>query len=440
MQALWRHYSGLIMLLALGLPVAYGAIVLFGDTSSPPHMRSIVSTPQAPDASSAHSESEAPVRLSYKEIRYTVRRGDTWIALLTKLDIPTAEAYALVDAIKQSHNPRKLNTGHTIALTWEHQGTQPKQLHTVQWQLSPIESVRVTRADANAPWNAQMHTLPVVTTHARAGGIIHHSLYVTLTQSGLPDRLVAELIAAYSYDIDFQREIRQGNRVDVVYESRHTEDGTPVPGGHILYALLHVNGKDHIIYRYENAHGHSDYYTPKGDSVRKALLRTPINGARISSRFGMRRHPVLGYSKMHKGVDFAAPRGTPIYAAGDGVVEYAGRKGSYGKYVRIRHNRTYATAYAHASRIARSIRKGKRVKQGQIIAYVGTTGRSTGPHLHYELLKNGKQVNPRSVTFKTGKTLKGKQLAAFKAHMRTLDAQRAALPSPFTVATTTANE
>ena len=203
-------------------------------------------------------------------------------------------------------------------------------------------------------------------------------------------------------------------RMDVLFERLETKNGEVAGHGDILFADLDLGDRDLKIYRYVDKNGHADYYNEKGESIRKALLRTPVNGARISSGFGMRNHPILGYTRMHRGVDFAAPVGTPIYAAGDGTVGYAGRKGGYGNYMRIRHNGTYASAYAHISRFASGMSEGHKVKQGQIVAYVGQTGMATGPHLHYEILVNGEQVNPANVKFKTGGALQGKELAAFR--------------------------
>ena len=185
------------------------------------------------------------------------------------------------------------------------------------------------------------------------------------------------MIQIFSFDVDFQRDIRRGDTFGLLFDEYSDDSGRVVKSGDILLAEMVLSGKPMRLYRYKTHDGRVDYYDAKGKSVRKALLRTPIDGARISSGFGKRRHPILGYTRMHKGLDFAARRGTPIYAAGDGVIEYAGRNGGYGKYVRIRHNGTYKTAYAHMHRYGRGIRKGHRVRQGQVIGYVGSTGRST---------------------------------------------------------------
>ena len=232
------------------------------------------------------------------------------------------------------------------------------------------------------------------------------------------------MIRAFSFDVDFQRELQPGDRFALLYETLHEHDGQLAKPGDLLYAELVLSGKPIGIYRFTPESGITDYFTADGRSVRKSLLRTPIDGARISSGYGMRRHPILGYSKMHRGVDFAAPTGTPIYAAGHGTVEKAARFGGYGKYVRIRHNGSYKTAYAHLSRYGRGIKAGARVKQGQVIGYVGSTGRSTGPHLHYEVISNGKQVNPRSIKLPAGERLKGADLKAFQEARERIDALR----------------
>jgi murein DD-endopeptidase MepM/ murein hydrolase activator NlpD len=195
-----------------------------------------------------------------------------------------------------------------------------------------------------------------------------------------------------------------------------------------------LSGTELRLIRHELANGDVDYFNEKGESVRKALLRTPVDGARLSSRYGKRKHPVLGYTRMHRGVDFAAPRGTPIMAAGDGVVEYASTNGSYGRYLRIRHNGTYKSGYAHLKSFARGVRVGTRVRQGQIVAYVGTTGRSTGPHLHYEIYRDNAQINPLSLKLPTGSKLKGKELKNFQARRAALEKTFAGLEKPLQTA------
>ena len=213
-----------------------------------------------------------------------------------------------------------------------------------------------------------------------------------------------------------------------MYNQVSDDSGKVVKSDVIKYATLTLSGNPVRIYRFKNKDGHNNYYNEKGHSAEKALMRTPIDGARLSSGFGRRKHPILGYTKMHKGVDFAAPRGTPIYAAGNGTVTYAARKGGYGNFISIRHNGTYTTAYAHMKGFRRGVRKGSRVNQGQVIGYVGTTGRSTGPHLHYEIRKNNRQVNPLRIKMPSGNKLKGKQLVTFLTAKDQIDDAYAALP------------
>ena len=268
----------------------------------------------------------------------------------------------------------------------------------------------------------------------RSEGKITSSLYLSAVKAGVSASILMEMIRLYSWDVDFQRSIRPGDGFEVMFEKLYTEDGEFARYGNVLYGKLALSGTNLPLYRFTTKAGLTDYFDAKGKSARKALMRTPINGARLSSGFERRRHPILGYTKMHRGLDFAAPRGTPIYAAGNGTVVYRSRNGAYGNYIRIRHNSEYSTAYGHMSRFSRKIRRGRRVKQGQIIGYVGTTGRSTGPHLHYEVLSRGRQLNPFRLKLPSGKSLKGPELVRFKAErQRTLE-KYTSLPKSATVA------
>jgi murein DD-endopeptidase MepM/ murein hydrolase activator NlpD len=236
------------------------------------------------------------------------------------------------------------------------------------------------------------------------------------------------MIHLYSYDVDFQRDIRSGDKFEMLVESFYSEDGKKVKDGNVLFSSLTLQNRSIDVYAYK-INGNVEYFDFKGNSMRKSLLRTPVNGARVSSRFGMRRHPILGYSRMHKGTDFAAPRGTPILAAGSGTITYFGRKGGYGNYVQIRHNSDYSSAYGHASRFNRKFRVGSRVKQGDVVAYVGSTGRSTGPHLHFEVLFRGRQINPSKVKATSGIKLTGKELAKFEISRAEIEKYRKEIPN-----------
>ena len=287
-----------------------------------------------------------------------------------------------------------------------------ERLLSVAIPVTPEREVAAVR-------DPQGQFVPVDVTHAldrepvRATGTIDDSLFLAAERGGVPARIIMDAIRIFSWDVDFQREIRPGDSFELLFERLRDDDGEAVMVGEIIYASLTLSGKSLRLYRHQLDDGSTDYFDEKGHSVRKALLRTPVDGARLSSGFGRRRHPILGYTKMHRGLDFAAPSGTPIMAAGDGVVETAGTNGAYGKYIRIRHNSTYKTAYAHLESYARGIRSGTRVEQGQTIGFVGTTGRSTGPHLHYEVLTDGRQTNPRNIKLPTGQILENKALARF---------------------------
>ncbi len=380
-------------------------------------------------ASSATTVATTPSpRPSYpRQLSLTVNKGDTLLDMLNDSGIVQGEPYRIIQALKPVYDPRRLKLSHKFSLTVDKDKNGELIARKLDITISPLRKIALRR-DKNGHFKASKEVAKLVKKTAHAGGTITNSLYQTARDNGIPENLVAEIIKAYSYDVDFQRDVKRGDAIDVLFEQMQTDEGKVITGNKVLHATLTTGGRKIAIYRYTDSKGNSGYYNARGESVRKALLRTPINGARISSGFGKRRHPVLGYTKMHKGIDFAASRGTPVYAAGDGVVERANRYGSYGNYVRIRHNGKYSTAYAHLSRFGKGIRSGRRVKQGQVIGYVGTTGRSTGPHLHYEVLAYNRQINPSGMKFKTGRTLRGKELARFKAHAQALDSQTASLP------------
>lgn len=363
------------------------------------------------------------------QVSVPVQRGDTLMSMLTERGIAYNEAQDIVNSMKRVYNPRNLTIGQSLELHLDKSrldSTKPS-VSGLSIAVSPIKTIALNRT-SNDSFTTKEIKAPVFKGLARNGGTINSSFYQTGIDSGIPPQMLAEIINAFSYDVDFQRDIQPGDELDVVYERMHTEKGITTGYGNVIYASLTLGDEKLAVYRHTSPDGYSGYYNHKGESVKKALLKTPINGARITSGFGMRMHPLLGYSKMHKGVDFGAAVGTPIYAAGDGIIEEAGFKGTFGNYVKIKHSSKYATAYGHASRIARGIRPGAHVKQGQVIAYVGSTGRSTGPHLHYEILVGGEQVNPAGVKFRTGQTLGGRELAGFKHQVNQVETALATMP------------
>jgi murein DD-endopeptidase MepM/ murein hydrolase activator NlpD len=361
------------------------------------------------------------------ERQVVVGNGDTLMALLVKSGVAAGEAHDAITTMGKVFKPRYLMPGHEIVLTLRPSGEPDAADSLVSMKL--IESVErdiLVRRDGEG-FSAETLDHPLELEIAAAEGRIEVSLFMAGEEAGVPPGILADLIQVYSFDVDFQRDIRTGDGFTVMYERFVDDTGTTVRTGKILRASMTLSGKERTLYRFETKNGTVDYFDQDGKSARRSLMRTPINGARLSSGYGNRRHPILGYTKLHTGTDFAAPRGTPIYAAGNGTIEYAGRKGGYGLYVRIRHNGTYKTAYAHMSGIARGVRKGKRVQQGQVIGYVGSTGRSTGNHLHYEVIRNGRFINSRRMHLPSGKKLKGAELEAFQLAQGTADVQYAML-------------
>jgi murein DD-endopeptidase MepM/ murein hydrolase activator NlpD len=351
-----------------------------------------------------------------------IGRGDTLTGVLVKSGIPMPPARAAVATLHKVFTARHIQAGQEIKLEFEStaKGVEPDRFLGMTFIASDSQHVIVSRQSDTA-FRALKEERPLKRRLVAARGRIKNSLYVDAVAAGVPPSVLMAMVRVFSWDVDFQRGIHPGDGFQVLFEGYYEPDGKWAHEGKIKYAALVLGGKQLPLYQFSESNGDSDYYDKSGQSVRKALLRTPINGARLSSAFGRRRHPVLGYTRMHKGLDFAAPSGTPIYAAGNGKVDYAGRNSGYGNFVRIRHNGNYATAYGHLSRIGRGISPGKRVTQGQIIGYVGSTGLATGPHLHYEILKRGAQVNPMTVKMPSGKKLKSQSMAAFAKRRDEID-------------------
>lgn len=364
-----------------------------------------------------------------------VDRGDTLLDLLMKAGVERQEAHSAIQAMREVYNPRDLKVGQQVTVTFDRaaDGLGTRQFHEVSLQPDAGRQVTAKRS-ADQNFAAQEIKRELTKTVSRFSGTIKSSLFETASTMGLSPSAVVEMIRVLSYDVDFQRDVQQGDSFAVMLEQYVDKKGKVVREGDLLYAGMTLSGNSIALYRYVDGGGLPDYYNTKGESVKKALLRTPVDGARLSSGYGNRKHPILGYNKMHKGIDFAAPTGTPIMAAGAGVVEQAGPNGAYGNYVRIRHSSGYSTAYAHMSRFAQGIRSGKRIEQGQTIGFVGSTGRSTGAHLHYEVLTAGSQINPLSIKVPTGTKLAGKELDRFNTAMTQTMKTFAQLPDATKVA------
>ncbi|WP_375202453.1 M23 family metallopeptidase [Hyphococcus sp.] len=372
-----------------------------------------------------------------EEIRVRLSRGENFVEALKRAGITAADANAAAYAFGKHQDLRRLLPGQEFALTvgWPNQtlfemasqhATPDARLLGLEFRADPENRIFLKRV-SGGEMIAEKKTVPLTTRIMSVAGRINGSLYLSAKHVGAPDEVIANLADAFSYDVDFQREIFGGDEFEAIFEVKYDDEGKLVSAGDILYARLNWRGRSREkgYYRFPGDDGRADFYDATGQSAKRLLMKTPIDGARLSSGFGTRKHPILGYRRAHKGVDFAAPRGTPVKAAGDGVIERANRYGSFGNYVKIRHANGYQTAYAHLNGFARGIRAGKRVRQGDIIAYVGTTGRSTGPHLHYEVHLRGSAVNPQRLKMDTtGKALEGEALARFKAEKARIDAMR----------------
>ncbi|HCH56073.1 MAG TPA: peptidase M23 [Rhodospirillaceae bacterium] len=338
-----------------------------------------------------------------------VRNGDTLMSIMLSAGIAHEDAHDAVSALRAVYDPRDLRVGQRVHLTF----APDDNLKEMQLDPSVVRKVAVRRDEATS-FRAFETKRNLTLKISFARGTINSSLYKSAARQNVPLSVLAELVRIYSWDVDFQREIQKGDAFEVAYERFLDDDGHVVRHGQVIYARMILSGAAKPLYRFELRPGKTDYFDDTGRSAKRPLLRTPIDGARLSSRFGKRRHPILGYTKMHRGVDFAAPTGTPIYAAGDGVITFRGRNSGYGKYIRIRHAGGFNSAYAHMSRFRKGVTQGSRVKQGQVIGYVGSTGRSTGPHLHYEILARGRQVNPLTIKMPSGIKLGRKDFARFE--------------------------
>ncbi|MFU7501922.1 MAG: peptidoglycan DD-metalloendopeptidase family protein [Candidatus Tisiphia sp.] len=353
----------------------------------------------------------------------TVKKGDTLKAILLHQQIPNKEITRIIKIAKDKNIESSLKIGQQLVFDYEIKiieqddedlAAESRTLNKLTIAYDKVKSLEIIREGED--FLARDVTKVFNKLLTKSSVVINSNFMSALKSLGLSSNSIIEMINSYSYQIDFQRQIKSGDTVTVITEKFVTEDGKFSHHGKVLYVSLNLSGKEYNIFRYSpnNAQNNHDFFSEDGKSVKRSLLRTPVKLARVSSHYGNRHHPNLGYTKMHKGVDFAAPTGTPIYAAGNGVITEIGWKSGYGKFIQIKHSQNLSTAYAHASNFSKNLKLGSIVKQGQVIAYVGSTGRTTGPHLHYEVKIGGKNINPMHVKSTPGIELAGKQLAKFK--------------------------
>ncbi|PHR92375.1 MAG: peptidase M23 [Robiginitomaculum sp.] len=421
------------MLIGTGIALV-SALVLMSMVKSPsiaaPNTEVAIQLIRAPAASYLYdfrtdSEKSLAENAASNTVRLSLKSGQSLGPLLQKNNVDPNTAYAATQAFSTAYNPKNLRVGQKINLYFNADNTEFTGLTLKPNKESTIFVDRLP----DGSFKARNITAEFQKELVRVDSQIENSLYLDAQALGAPDKVIAQFAQIYAHSVDFQRDIRAGDKFELLFEVYRDHRGNTIKAGDLVYTSFSPRSKTSSYYLYAKSNGREGYYDQSGKGAKRMLMRTPVNGARLSSRYGTRRHPVLGYRKKHKGVDFAAPRGTPIMAAGSGTIVRASRYGSFGNYVRIRHSDSYSTAYAHMSKFARGIKKGRRVIQGQTIGYVGATGRVTGAHLHYEVLKNGRQINPMSLSTLSGKPLKKAEIPAFKKRAAEIDLLRTNAPS-----------
>jgi len=353
----------------------------------------------------------------FKKIEHRISPGETFQSVLETYSVKSSEIEEIKKKLKKKTNLNKLTPDQKIIFTIDQTNNQIKEFI---FQISNTKKIFLTKSIDATEFDQKIVATKLDKDIIYAENIIQQSLYRSAVNKKIPVSVIIEFARIYGFQVDFQRDIRKQDTFQIMYEAFSDEKGKIIETGNILFANLKLSGQNNALYYFDKK-GSEGHYDKNGKSVKKALMKTPINGARLSSPFGMRKHPIDGFNKMHKGTDFAAPMGTPIMASGDGVVKKAGWCGGGGNCVLIKHNSTYQTVYAHMSKFAVGIKSGARVKQGQTIGYVGSTGKSTGPHLHYEVIVNGKKINSQTLKLPSGKILRNNERVLFETKKIKLD-------------------
>ena len=359
----------------------------------------------------------------YEEINYVIKNNDTVEKILKKFKVKNDDIANIAVQLRKS----KLNniySGRKLSLIIKKLEDGSIAVINLKYPINNTSSVEIQKYRNN--FLVKENILQLYKKEVVVKNIIKNNLYSSATESGVEPNIIVEFARIFGFEVDFQRDIRKGDWFEILYEKFEDDNNKVRDTGKIIYASMYVNGEEINLYNFKFKND-EDYYDIKGKSITKSLMKTPINGARLSSSFGMRKHPILGYNKMHRGTDFAAPSGTPIMASGSGTITRARWCGGGGNCVKIKHNSTYETIYAHMKAFAKGVKEGRKVKQGQIIGYVGSTGLSTGPHLHYEVIVNGKKVNSQKLKLPSGKTLKGEERKQFELDRIKIDLKLAEL-------------
>ena len=356
---------------------------------------------------------------SVTKVELKVRNGDSIQRILYDQKISPSDVNNVINALRREYNIGTLRNDQKVYLIIkrEKSGNFVSRL-TVN--IDNITSVHVFLNKDNVYETKRVTKILTKKNHL-VETTIDRGIYRTAKQSGIENSIVAQFARLYGFEVDFQRDLKKNDKIKIFYERYLDDDGVSQRTGNIIYSEITNVERNIILYRYEYPNGSIAYFTPEGKSIEKSLMRTPINGAKLSSRYGFRIHPILGYNQMHQGTDFAAPIGTPVMASGAGTVEYSGWKGGYGKFISIRHSAVYQTNYAHLQDYAKGMRRGAKVQQGQVIGYLGSTGSSTGPHLHYEVVVNGKKENSQTLKLPSAAPLEGNNKNLFEIQKRNID-------------------
>ena len=354
----------------------------------------------------------------YVDVEHKISKGDTLDKILKRYEISQNEIKELKKVLKRKNNIDNLELNQLIKFTIEK--NKKIQIVNFEFPINRKKKISLTKNLESGDFIYNEVNTNLEKKIVYKDGIIKRSLYSAAISKKIKPNIIIDFARIYGFQIDFQRDIRKNDTFQILYEVYVDENSEVIETGNILFANINLSNQDNELYFF-NKKNYEGHYDIQGKSAIKALMKTPINGARLSSSFGMRKHPILGYNKMHKGTDFAAPKGTPVMASGDGQIIKAAWCGGGGNCVKIKHNQTYSTVYAHLSKFAAGIKKGTRVKQGRIIGYVGSTGLSTGPHLHYEVIENGKKINSQKLKLPSGKILKGKMRKLFEVDRIKID-------------------
>ena len=359
----------------------------------------------------------------YEEIKYVIKNNDSIEKILKNYNIKNEDIKEISVKLKEK-KLSNIYSGRKLSLIYKKLQNKTNTVVNLVYPVNNTSSIEIRKSQNN--FIVKENILQLYKKEVVIKNIIKNNLYSSAINAGVEPNIIVEFARIYGFEVDFQRDIRKGDWFEILYEKFEDDNNKVRDTGKIIYASMYVNGEEINLYNFKDKN-EEEYYDVKGKSITKSLMKTPINGARLSSSYGMRKHPILGYNKMHRGTDFAAPSGTPIMASGSGTVTRARWCGGGGNCVKIKHNSTYETIYAHMKAFAKGIKEGRKVRQGQIIGYVGSTGMSTGPHLHYEVVVNGKKVNSQRLKLPSGKTLKGTAREKFEMERIKIDLRLSSL-------------